>query len=198
MQLVEINGELADRMRHDSEGERRDVGVEEAVETAADAVVVKRRELRRDQPPSLWCISCSPLSDAIEGLTRDQEVLEQDHQPGGGADAGSAVFAREVIAEKRFETEPGEDALKDRQRRDAVGGQGPCGGACGFAGGVLWIGIVVRSPRLVPHGSIPGMPVSAPESGDRLAATSANMVVREWGRSRGKILTKFLRRYALT
>ena len=30
------------------------------------------------------------------------------------------------------------------------------------------------------------------------AAISAEMVVREWGRSRGEILTKFLRRYALT
>ena len=52
VQLVERDGELADRMRHDGEGERRDVGVEEAVETAADAVVVKRGELPRDQPPS--------------------------------------------------------------------------------------------------------------------------------------------------
>src|SRR5205814_415066 len=32
VQLVQLDSELADRVRHDSEGQRRDVGVEEAVE----------------------------------------------------------------------------------------------------------------------------------------------------------------------
>jgi hypothetical protein len=45
VQLVQIDGELADCVGHDGEGERGDVGVEEAVEAAADAIVVERREL---------------------------------------------------------------------------------------------------------------------------------------------------------
>ena len=53
MQFVEIDAELADRVRHDGEGERGDVGVEEAVEATADAVVVERRELGRGQSQQL-------------------------------------------------------------------------------------------------------------------------------------------------
>src|SRR4051794_26461680 len=198
VQLVEIDGELADRVGHDGEGERGDVGVEESVEAAADAVVVERRELGGDQPQPLRGVSGRPLAEAVEGLARDQEVLEQDHQPGGGGYAGPPVFGREVIAEEGLEAEPAEDDLEDRQRGETAGGQGPDGGACGPTAGVSWIGIVVRSPRLVPHGGIPRTPLSASESGGRSAAISADMVVRGWGRSRKKILTKFLRRYALT
>jgi hypothetical protein len=41
MQLVEIDGELADGVDEDGQGEGREIGVEEAVEAAADAVVVE-------------------------------------------------------------------------------------------------------------------------------------------------------------
>ena len=42
-----VDAELADGVGDDGEGERGDVGVEEAVEAAADAIVVERGELRR-------------------------------------------------------------------------------------------------------------------------------------------------------
>ena len=88
VQLVEIDGELADRVGHDGEGERGDVGVEEAVEAAADAVVVERGELRRGQSQQSGAVPRGPLADAVEGLARDQEVLEQDQEGGRGGDAG--------------------------------------------------------------------------------------------------------------
>jgi hypothetical protein len=103
-----------------------------------------------------------------------------------------------VIAKERLEAEPGEDALKDRQCGNAAGGQGPCGGPRGCATGMLRISLVVRSARLVPHGSLPRTSHSASESGDPSAAISADMVVREEERSREKISTKYLCRYALT
>jgi hypothetical protein len=68
VQLVEFDAELADRVRHGREGQRGDVRVEEAVEGAADAVVVERRQLRRGDPERFGGVAGGPLADPIEGL----------------------------------------------------------------------------------------------------------------------------------
>jgi hypothetical protein len=87
VQFVEIDAELTDGVCHNRERERRDVGVEEPVEATSDAVVVERRELRCSQSQQLGRMACGPLADAVERLARDQEILDQDHQPGRGGDA---------------------------------------------------------------------------------------------------------------
>jgi hypothetical protein len=43
---------------HDGEGERGDVGVEQAVEAAADTVVVERRQLPRGQSEEFGDMAC--------------------------------------------------------------------------------------------------------------------------------------------
>jgi len=198
VQFVERHPELADRVRHDGQRERGDVGVEEAIEAATNAVVVERGELRLGQSQQVRHMACGPRADAVERLTRDQKVLDQNQEPGRRWDARPTVLVWEVAAEEFPEAEPREETVEDRQRGDAAGVQGPAGGGCGAAGGVLWIGLVVRSARLFPHGSVPSTHRSASESGGPSAAISADMVVRPGGRSRGVILRKFLRRYALT
>ena len=114
MQLVEVDGELADGVDDDGQGEGGDVGIEEAVEAAADAVVVERGELVGGQAEESGDMACGPLAEAVEGLAGDQEVLEQEQQPGGGGDARAAVLAREVVAEDRLESESVEEAVEDR------------------------------------------------------------------------------------
>ena len=52
VQFVEVDVELADGVGGDGQGQRGDVGVEEAVEAAADAVVVERGELLVGDRPS--------------------------------------------------------------------------------------------------------------------------------------------------
>jgi hypothetical protein len=99
---------------HDGEGERGDVGVEEAVETTADAVVVERGHLLRGQPEECRVMAGGPLTDAIEGLAGDEQVLDQDEQGGGGGDARPAVLTREVVAKELIEAEPLEEAIEDR------------------------------------------------------------------------------------
>ena len=134
VQLVPVDPELADRVRHGGEGERGDVRVEEAVEGAADAVVVERRQLRRGDPEGFVGVAGGPLADPVEGLAREQEVLDQDQQSGRGGDTRPTVLAGQMIAEELFEAEPLEKALHQWQRGDAARGQGPAGGACGLAG----------------------------------------------------------------
>jgi hypothetical protein len=68
VQLVEIDPELADGVDDDGEGEGGDVGVEEAVETATDVVVVERGELGGGQSEEFGDVSGGPLAEAIEGL----------------------------------------------------------------------------------------------------------------------------------
>jgi hypothetical protein len=122
---------------HDVKGERRDVGVEEAIETAADAVVVQRGQLSRRQPELFGGVPCGPLADAVEGLARQEDVLDQDEQTGRGGDTRPAVLRREVAVEELVEAEPPEEAVEDRQGGDAPGGQGAPGGV-GSPSGMSW------------------------------------------------------------
>lgn len=75
-----------------------------------------------------------PLAHAVEGLTGDQQVLEQEDQPGDRGDATAAVLAREVVAEDGLEAEPVEEAVEDRQDTDGEGAEGPACGAGGPSG----------------------------------------------------------------
>ena len=67
VKLVECDVELADGVRGDVECERRDVGVEEPVEGAADAVVIERGELVFGEPEPRGFVPRGPLADAVEG-----------------------------------------------------------------------------------------------------------------------------------
>ncbi len=65
VRLVEIDGGLADGVEDDGQVEGRDIGVKEAVEAAADAVVVARRELGGGQG-RVVCNAClRPLGASI-------------------------------------------------------------------------------------------------------------------------------------
>jgi hypothetical protein len=71
VQFVQVDAELAHGVRHDGEGERGDVGVEEAVEGASDAVVVQRGHLGRRQAEPFGVVPRGPLTDPVEGLAGD-------------------------------------------------------------------------------------------------------------------------------
>ena len=188
-----VDGELADGVGHDGQGQRGDVGVEEAVEAAADAVVVERGQLRRGQPEQLGDVPGGPLADAVEGLAGDQEVLEQDQQAGGGGDAGAPVLAR---AGGRGGTPRGGaaggsgrgSAGRRRGRRSRSGRRR------GRSRRGVWRSGRSSAGRLgvCPTGSSPRRTVSASGSGGRSAATSADMVVRGGGWSRGENPSKIL------
>jgi hypothetical protein len=113
VQLVEIDAELAHRLADDRRGQGGDVGLDEAVEAAADAVVVERGQLSGAQAQELADVPRGPLADAVEGLAGDQQVLEQERQPGGRGDARSPVLAGEVVLEDGLEAEPLREAVED-------------------------------------------------------------------------------------
>jgi hypothetical protein len=79
-----------------------------------------------------------PLADAVEGLAGDEEVLDEDQQPGGGGDPAASVLAGQVVAEDVPEAKSPKDLIEDRQGGDAPGGQGPAGGVGRLAGS--WCG----------------------------------------------------------
>ena len=185
VQLVEIDGELADGVDDDGQGEGGDVGVEEAVEAAADAVVVERGELGGGQAEEFGDVSGGPLADAVEGLAGDQEVLEQEQQPGGGGDARAPVLAWEMVAEDRLEAEAVEEAVEDRQGTDGVGVEGAAGGAGDPAGPERWRGPAGRGGRLVIHERSPRA-FWPDRCGSRTAARPTAMIVGKGGRSRGE------------
>src|SRR5262249_29771105 len=113
-----------------------DVGVEEAVEATSDPVVVQRGQLRRTQAEPFGVVPGGPLGDAVQGLARDQEGLEQDQEGGRGGGAHAAGPGWGVVAEELLEAGPAEEAAEDRRGGDAPGGQGAPGGAGGPAGAV--------------------------------------------------------------
>ena len=97
----------------------------------------------------------------------------------------AAVLARQVVAEELLEAEPPEEAVEDRQRGDAAGGQGPAGGAGGLAGRCGEVGGRPGGSAYASRGR-PSTCLAAIGSGGRSAATSAVMVVGSGGPSRGK------------
>src|SRR5512132_844843 len=148
-------------MGHDRERQRGDVSVEEAVEAAADAVVVEGRQLLRGQPEESGGMAGGPLADAVERLAGDEEVLDEDQQPGSSSDPAAPVLAGQVVAEDVPEAKPSEDLIEDRQGGDAPGGQGPADGVGCLAGS--WCGREGIWPMawVLIHGSPPDAPVAA-------------------------------------
>ena len=71
VQLVQIDVELAHPVDDDRQGQGRDVGVEEAVEAAADAIVVERGQLSGTRPEELWDVPRGPLADPVKWHTGD-------------------------------------------------------------------------------------------------------------------------------
>ena len=115
VQLVELDAELADGVGGDVEDQRGDVGIEEPVEGAADAVIVKRAQLFLRQPEPGRLVPRGPLADTIEGLSANQQVPDEQQQGSGSGDAPAAVFAREAVAEGLRDAEPREEAVEDWQ-----------------------------------------------------------------------------------
>jgi hypothetical protein len=187
VQLVEIDVELADGMDDDGEGERGDIGVEEAVEAAADAIVVERGELVGAQAEEFGDMASGPLAQAVEGLAGDEEILEQQQQPGGGGDARAPVLAREVVAEDRLESESVEEPVEDRQGGDGGGAECTTGGAGNPAGperrGILRAG----AGGLARHEPSPRCDGMDPDDdGRQPAAWVTAMIPGERARSRGE------------
>jgi hypothetical protein len=58
-----------------------DVGVEEAVEAAADAVVVERRKLGGIEPEELGDVARGPLAEAMEGSRETRRFLSKRSNP---------------------------------------------------------------------------------------------------------------------
>jgi hypothetical protein len=142
-------------MDDDGQCEGGDIGVEEAVEAAADAVVVERGELGGGQAEEFGDVPRRPLAEAIEGLAGDQEVLEEQEQPGGGRDAGPAALAREVVAEDRLEAESVEESVEDREGADGVRVEGAAGGAGDPAGPEWWRSLLAGAGGLAMHERFP-------------------------------------------
>src|SRR5262249_16412692 len=202
VQLVEIDVELADGVDDDGQGERGDVGIEEAVEAAADAGVVGRGGLGGGQAEEvggggggplapargggaeLGDVAGGPLAQAVEGLAGDEEVLEQQQQPGGGGDATAPVLAREVVTEDRLEPEAVEESVEDRQGGDGVGAEGAAGGA-GDAPGPERRGVLPGvTGGLARHERSPRCVDAEPDrAGRRPAARLPAMIPREESRS---------------
>jgi hypothetical protein len=61
-------------MGGDVQGQRGDVDVEEAVEGAADSVVIESGELVVRQAKPLGGVPCGPYADAIERFAPDEEI----------------------------------------------------------------------------------------------------------------------------
>jgi hypothetical protein len=100
-------------------------------------------------------VSSRPLGEAVEGLAGDQEVPEQEQQPGGRGDPRAAVLAREVVAEDRLDWEAIEEAVEDRQDTDGVRIEGAAGGAGDPAGPEWWRGQLAGAGGLIMHELLP-------------------------------------------
>ncbi len=153
VQLVEVDAERAHRGGHDRERRRGEVGVDEPVEAAADAVVVEGRQSLRGQPAEPGGMAGGPPADARAGLAGAEQVRDEHQGPGGGGDPGAPVLAGQVIAEGVPEAKPPEEVAEDRRRGDAPGGPGSAGGMGRRAGSWGGRGVIRPRARVLSAGS---------------------------------------------
>ena len=118
VQLVQLDGELAHGVGGDVEDQGGDVGVEELVEGASDAVVVECGELALGKPEQGWIIPRGPLADAVEWGARDEQVACQQEQCRGVGDAVAAVLARQPATQRFVEAQRAEEAVEEGQCPD--------------------------------------------------------------------------------
>jgi hypothetical protein len=90
-------------------------------------------------------MACRPLAHAVEGLTGEEEVSEQDEESGGGVDTAALIGAWEIVAEGLFESQAFEDPIEDGEETDAVREELVSGGlsvASDLSGGLGIVGVV--------------------------------------------------------
>ena len=132
MQLIERDVERTDGVGGDVENQGCDIGVEETVEGATDAIVIERGELLVGQVEPARVVPCGPLADAVEGLARDEQVPDEQEQRRGRGDAGPPILAREVFAEEFLDAKQLDEATEDRQGAHSPRLEGASLGVCDF------------------------------------------------------------------
>ena len=130
VQLVQVDLELCDHMGHQRQDHRGDVALKQAIETAADAVVVEGWQLSVGEPECLGSEPRGPFADAVERLAAEEHVLEQERDADRGSDPAASIGAWEVRAEKLVEPHAFEESIDDGQGADPAGMKGLPFGAC--------------------------------------------------------------------
>jgi hypothetical protein len=88
--------------------------LKQAVETASHAVVVERWQLAVDEAECLGSKPRRPFSDAVQGLAREEHVLEQERDSQRRSDSAAPVGAWEIRSEKLVEAHAFEELIDDR------------------------------------------------------------------------------------
>ena len=61
-----------------------------------------------------------PRGDAVERLTRHEQILEEDQEPDGRIDTAASVLGRQIGAKELIESQAFEDSVEDRKDADAA------------------------------------------------------------------------------
>jgi hypothetical protein len=143
VEFVEGDAKFTDGAGGDVEHQRGNVGVEEAIEGTAGAVVVEGGELVVREAEPVGVVSRGPFTDAIERLTGNEQVAHEQEQGGGRGDAGPAILAGEAFCEELVDVEPLEEAADHGQGADLPGLKRVAAGACGLAG-LSWVAVLAH------------------------------------------------------
>ncbi len=151
VEFVEFDGEFADGVGDDRQGQRGDVGVEESIEAASDAVVVEVDQFVLGEAQPVGDEACGPLADTVERLAGNKQVFQQQEQSGGGGDLGARVFRGQVDVEELLESEPPEDRFEHGQGAQSRGVESATLGLGDLAGSGSGCGSVGPQPVRFRH-----------------------------------------------
>jgi hypothetical protein len=153
VQLVERDVKRVDGVGRDVQYQSRDVGVEEAIQRTADAIIVERGELLVGQVEPVCVVPRGPLADAVEGLARDEQVPHEQEQGRGRGDSGPPILSRQVFAKEFLDAKPSDEAIENRQSAHAPRLEGASLGVCRFPrpSCLLVLIHVSRSRRILPR-----------------------------------------------
>ena len=76
VQLVQFHFKLADDVPGDGQCQRALIAGEQLVQTAAQAVVVERKDLLLGKPQQVGSMARCPIAHTVDRIPRDEDVLQ--------------------------------------------------------------------------------------------------------------------------
>ena len=123
MELPEPDLELADRRNDHRQDQRGAIGVEEAIETASDAVVVEEPHLFGLQSQDGRIERRGPFPEGVERLAGHDKISQQESYAHARSQPQAFIIARQVRLEDIGDAHDRQEVIDDGKRPHGAGEQ---------------------------------------------------------------------------
>ena len=123
MEFVQTEGEFSDDMADQFQNKAGAVAVEQDRQAAAQGIIVEDLELLGCQAERGWVVAGGPVTEAIDRLPGEQQVLDQDNHSLRDRQQTAPILVGQIRLQNRFQIKSLEEVVDDRQGTHGTGTQ---------------------------------------------------------------------------